>query len=328
MDDEYGLDATSDASYDSTGDISSSTYNPDGSITYTDPDGSTYTYNTNGTVTGGSGDSAWTYDPATGMSNYDFSYGNLLKTLGGKLTGMSGRDIASLAGGLYGLYQSTRPQEKVGYQGGIPKYDAVRSRVDYNADTARRPGEAGRQYFTAPQFVKQGDADALAAAKAAANTQAMDAQQQAFLEGRFLKRPSAYSVTGGLAELPTSTPVTSPAGGGTAVAATPRAASSVIKDLPVPEYAAGGLASMAQGRYLGGPTDGMADKIPARIGDKQEARLSHGEFVIPADVVSHLGNGNSEAGAQRLYAMMDKVRKARTGNTKQGKEINPDKFLA
>jgi hypothetical protein len=118
----------------------------------------------------------------------------------------------------------------------------------------------------------------------------------------------------------------------------PRAASSVIQDLKVPvyteenargmQYAAGGLAEMAKGRYLGGATDGMADKIPARIGDKQEARLSHGEFVIPADVVSHLGNGNSEAGAKRLYSMMDKIRTARTGTKKQGKQINPDKFLA
>jgi hypothetical protein len=55
--------------------------------------------------------------------------------------------------------------------------------------------------------------------------------------------------------------------------------------------------------------------------------LSHGEFVIPADVVSHLGNGNSEAGADRLYSMMDKIRKARTGTKKQGKQINPNKFL-
>jgi hypothetical protein len=96
----------------------------------------------------------------------------------------------------------------------------------------------------------------------------------------------------------------------------------------VPKYASGGIAEMARGRYLSGATDGMADKIPARIGGKQEAKLSHGEFVIPADVVGHLGNGNSEAGAQRLYAMMDKIRKARTGTTKQGKQINPDKFLA
>ena len=71
----------------------------------------------------------------------------------------------------------------------------------------------------------------------------------------------------------------------------------------------------------------MADKIPARIEGGQEARLSDGEFVIPADVVSHLGNGNSDAGAKVLKEMMDRVRKTRTGNKKQGKEINPKKFL-
>jgi hypothetical protein len=71
----------------------------------------------------------------------------------------------------------------------------------------------------------------------------------------------------------------------------------------------------------------MADKIPSNIDGKQEAALSHGEFVIPADVVSHLGNGNSEAGAQKLYQMMDRIRQARTGTKEQGKQINPDKFL-
>ena len=90
-------------------------------------------------------------------------------------------------------------------------------------------------------------------------------------------------------------------------------------------YSAGG--STGRGYYLGGPTDGMADKIPATIDGTQEARLSDGEFVIPADVVSHLGNGNSNAGANTLYGMMDKVRQARTGNKEQGKEINPNKFI-
>jgi len=90
------------------------------------------------------------------------------------------------------------------------------------------------------------------------------------------------------------------------------------------QYAAGG---MAKGRYLQGETDGMADKLPAQIGRNQPAALSHGEFVIPADVVSHMGNGNSDAGAKKLYQMMDKIRMARTGNKKQGKKINPDKFM-
>jgi hypothetical protein len=71
----------------------------------------------------------------------------------------------------------------------------------------------------------------------------------------------------------------------------------------------------------------MADEIPSSIDGKQAAALSHGEFVIPADVVSHLGNGNSDAGAKKLYDMMARVRKARTGNQKQGKKINPDKFM-
>jgi hypothetical protein len=91
--------------------------------------------------------------------------------------------------------------------------------------------------------------------------------------------------------------------------------------------AQGGLMGLAQGRYLQGGTDGMADEIPAQIGEDQPAALSHGEFVIPADVVSHLGNGNSDAGAQKLYDMMDKIREARTGTKEQGKEINPDSFM-
>jgi hypothetical protein len=224
------------------------------------------------------------------------------------------RSVAGAAGGLYGLYQANKPQEKVGYQGSIPKYDAVRERVPTTYDPNRIPGSSGQQYFTAPKFIKQGDTTAIDAARATA------VEQATALANANLANPArqTYSIP---------TPLTYPASGNTA-AVMPRAASSVIEDLPVPTYAGGGLAGMAQGRYLDGATDGMADKIPARIGDSQEARLSHGEFVVPADVVSHLGNGNSEAGAQRLYAMMDKVRKARTGNTKQGKQINPDKYLA
>jgi hypothetical protein len=82
-----------------------------------------------------------------------------------------------------------------------------------------------------------------------------------------------------------------------------------------------------KGGYLDGQGDGMSDSIPATIEGKQPARLADGEFVIPADVVSHLGNGSSKAGSKRLYAMLDKVRHARTGNKKQGKEINPAKYM-
>lgn len=100
-----------------------------------------------------------------------------------------------------------------------------------------------------------------------------------------------------------------------------RMAHGGIADL-TPTYAAGG-------KLLRGGGDGMSDSIPAVIGGQkpQRAALADGEFVVPADVVSHLGNGSTEAGSRKLYQMMDKIRYARTGNKKQGKQINPNKYL-
>lgn len=108
--------------------------------------------------------------------------------------------------------------------------------------------------------------------------------------------------------------------------------------LPMYRAAEGGITSLAAGgqtdlgsysdggRMLKGPGDGMSDSIPATIGARQPARLAEGEFVVPADVVSHLGNGSTDAGAKQLYAMMDRVRQARTGTKKQGREIKPTKY--
>jgi len=81
------------------------------------------------------------------------------------------------------------------------------------------------------------------------------------------------------------------------------------------------------GRMLKGPGDGMSDSIPASIGNKQPARLADGEFVVPADVVSHLGNGSTDAGARKLYTMMDKIRKARTGKKKQAPAVKADRYM-
>jgi hypothetical protein len=96
-------------------------------------------------------------------------------------------------------------------------------------------------------------------------------------------------------------------------------------------YAKGGIADLGGysdgGQMLKGPGDGMSDSIPANIANKQPARLANEEFVIPADVVSHLGNGSSDAGAKQLYSMMDRVRKARTGTKKQGRQISPNKYM-
>jgi hypothetical protein len=96
-------------------------------------------------------------------------------------------------------------------------------------------------------------------------------------------------------------------------------------------FAGGGIADLGGysdgGRMLKGPGDGMSDNIPATIAGKQPARLANEEFVIPADVVSHLGNGSSEAGAKQLYKMMDRVRQARTGKKAQGKQIKAAKLM-
>jgi hypothetical protein len=97
------------------------------------------------------------------------------------------------------------------------------------------------------------------------------------------------------------------------------------------DYAYGGLASLAGGgqshlgdysdggRLLRGPGDGVSDSIPATIGNKRPARLADGEFVVPARIVSELGNGSTEAGARKLYAMMDRIQKGRKKSIGQGR---------
>jgi hypothetical protein len=110
---------------------------------------------------------------------------------------------------------------------------------------------------------------------------------------------------------------------------------------PVSRMAAGGITALADGGYnlgsysdggrlLRGPGDGVSDDIPATIGQNQPARLADGEFVVPARIVSELGNGSTEAGARKLYAMMDRVQKSRsktTGKDKVAANSRADKYL-
>ena len=86
----------------------------------------------------------------------------------------------------------------------------------------------------------------------------------------------------------------------------------------IPSYQAGGIAGLGYGGLLQGRGDGISDSIPARIDGSQEAALSEGEFVVPARIVSEIGNGSSNAGAERLYAMMDRIEKDRERTTGQG----------
>lgn len=178
----------------------------------------------------------------------------------------------------------------------------IMAATPYSAPTFTRP-EVATIPFANPKVIlgtkEYNDEQARIAAEAEAKRQAEEAARF-----RFNLDPNPY------------------AGGGAAGGLMPGAL----------KYAAGGDISHLGGysdggRLLKGPGDGMSDNIPATIGAKQPARLADGEFVVPADVVSHLGNGSTDAGAKHLYAMMDKVRKARTGTKKQGKQIKPAKYL-
>ena len=246
--------------------------------------------------------------------------GNLLYTKGkldlGKLGGVLGA-----AGGAFGLFGSN--QQPVGYQGSIPEYTAVRRRVPSTNDPTRRPGSGGQRYFSDVSFAPS---EGIASAQTTATTQAEG------LKALNVANPSRQ-------DRPASVIPDVPVTQGITTAANTSAPMTTVQDLltianpytggygtPY-KMAAGGIAQLKKGRYLDGDTDGMADEIPATIDNEQPAMLSDGEFVIPADVVSHLGNGNSDAGAKELEGMMDRVRKARTGTTKQGPEIDPKKFL-
>jgi hypothetical protein len=99
-------------------------------------------------------------------------------------------------------------------------------------------------------------------------------------------------------------------------------------------FAAGGQSHLGDysdgGRLLKGPGDGVSDSIPATIANKRPARLADGEFVVPARIVSELGNGSTEAGARKLYAMMDRVQKARgktTGKDRVAVNSRAEKLL-
>jgi len=224
---------------------------------------------------------------------------------------------------------------------GIPNYSFVRYGVPGTYNPDRRPGSRGQRYFTDYAYTPRGSEDAAqrAFAAQAGQLQGANAGVMTPYPGPVTPPDPTGMTMGNDGSGPASgvintNPVTSQSGfsnftsqykyGGLAALAGGGPASAYNRRYN--GYAAGGRPANP-GYYLGGSTDGMADKVPARIDGTQEARLSDGEFVIPADVVSHLGNGNSNAGAKNLYNMMDRVRKARTGNTKQGTEINPNKFI-
>ena len=157
----------------------------------------------------------------------------------------------------------------VGYQGKIPEYTAIREQVTGRDDTDRRPGSAGRRYFSDTMYAKKPEGQQPMSVE--------EAQAKA-------KAQAAGFAYGG----------------------------RVLED----------------GGYLQGDSDGQADLVPGDIDGVQEARLSHGEYVLPADLVAILGNGNSDAGAAALDDFMSSVRKKATGTPKQQKNIDAGQVLA
>jgi len=315
--------------------------------------------------------------------------------------------LGSLAGALLieELGLSDPKIDKVGYQGGIPEYQAVRRQTNpYDPD--RRPGSGGRRYFTDLEYTSAGKNMGENAGSNNGSTNNYVPPPEPTDEpsmnlppnqDNFLARGGLASLRGSLKNrrrmyasnpIGSTTPIqpavdevtspigatlpfennpiipvdeiTLPIGSTTPIQPAVDEVTSPNRDLPfdprdrfrdqfrdrfrdsrIPRilqerlqrarprfgFEEGGIAKLAKGRYLDGDTDGMADKVPATIDGKQPAALSDGEFVIPADVVSHLGNGNSDAGAKILEQMMARVRKERTGNKEQGKEIEARKML-
>jgi hypothetical protein len=220
-------------------------------------------------------------------------------------------------------------------------------------DPNRRPGSGGRRYFTDIEYASTGrdmgedkaiDSTGIAAAQTRQDQQSSDLLRRNLsnlAREERAKRSGALPLMAG--PMPTDSYVLPPEPTDEpSMALPPRYQNDSNQPTPLPtpvsdtknqtpdqsgSYARGGITALKKGKYLNGNTDGMADKVPATIEGKQPAALSDGEFVIPADVVSHLGNGNSDAGAKVLEQMMARVRKERTGNKEQGKEITARKML-
>ena len=239
----------------------------------------------------------------------------------GGLDGLTKSDLGPLLVA-YGLEKSGIGEPnipKTGYQGKIPKYEAVRRQTQpmntpIPGGEDRRPGQGGQRYFTDTIYAQKPEdqkVPTLEEAQAIVNEQVGELRYDNQQIQQNTAHPAQQLAAGGLAGMYGNSRL-----------------STYARREEEKKMAAGGMAtSPGQGYYLGGTTDGMADEVKANIDGKQEARLSDGEFVIPADVVSHLGNGNSDAGAKQLHSMMDNVRKERTGNVNQGKEINPNQFM-
>ncbi len=226
-------------------------------------------------------------------------FAKFLKSLGGVFTGDTAGRAGQFAafGGIAALLNrmmGDQQQKPVGYQGGIPKFTYERTQTPL---AQQRPTTTGPDGKVIPYRPGQGGISY-------------------FTPGKFV--PVGYTPKRAEEFLVAPPQTTPPPQNNDTDTIVPAASGG---------YMPGGIAMLAKGRYLRGNGDGVSDSIPARFaGSGQEARLADGEFVIPARVVSELGNGSSDAGARKLYAMLDRV-EARAKKAKRGKPSGADREL-
>jgi len=336
-----GFDLTTD--YSDYGDGDTTSYNSDGSI---NTDGTAYASDLNS-------------DSNTGIGGM-FSGSDLAKLFAGSplLQTLGAAGLGKLADKLFGVTGGPG-----GYKGGIPTLTASRQQYalpvvpQSAANQAKVTDEGIRSVFGQEGFGTDRVARAMyryglspervASAMNLPVEQVQQQYQQALGPNQSLTTSNSiygkrYDETNQLPRRPGSGGITyfSPmqylkAGQTPAASVTPAAPAETVAQETnptiVPGYAAGGIANLGGysdgGRLLRGPGDGVSDSIPATIGKRQPARLADGEFVIPARIVSELGNGSTEAGARKLYAMMDRIKKARGKAKNIAADTKSDKHL-
>ena len=273
-----------------------------------------------------------TYDTKTGT----VSLADMFK--GGGIGSMLG--IAGAAGLAQQLLGGSGSSGYAGYQGGIPKYTAERRQyaVPLTAApyTTKLSDQDIKDFISRPNMteamVARGMNEYGISPERVAGILSLPAAtiqskyQEALGPNYGARRPGSGGVTyfSPMTYKPqaAAAPVTAPAES----VVTPPANPTIV-----PEYAQGGIANLGGysdgGQLLRGPGDGVSDDIPATIGDKQPARLADGEFVVPARIVSELGNGSTEAGARKLYAMMDRIKASRAKAKNIAANTKADKHL-
>lgn len=178
----------------------------------------------------------------------------------------------------------------------------------YEYTTAQRAPEGGKPYYFQPvQYDKYGK-----------TTAPLDTSERNYFVQNFKELPAYAAAEGG--QVPPNLN-RMPAGGLASLQGMRDGYSPMTTmDGSIPQFADGGhLGGYSDGgQLLKGPGDGVSDSIPASINNKQPARLADGEFVIPARIVSELGNGSTDAGAKRLYGMMDRIQADRSKTTGKG----------